>query len=470
MNNNSLYQHEPITSDEQANDEQANDGQANDGQVIRDEQAHIGPAARGDQAYSEPADQRDPTRTGPIGPAMPAGAPASSPPVKVPFTQRYLAGILVACVVLSGAAGIGGGLLAAHYLNQNGQGRAVVTVGSTTSGPVAATIAAGTIPTNSNISLQTSNRTQSLSIPEIASLASPSVVEIQTEVLVTGQRMRQYIAEGAGSGVILTADGYIVTNNHVIADAQKITVITSAGQTYAATLVGTDTQTDIAVIKIEATGLTAATLGDSSTLVVGDLAVAIGNPLGELGGTVTNGIISALDREITIDDETMNLLQTNAAINPGNSGGGLFDVAGNLIGIVNAKSSGSDVEGLGFAIPVNDAKPIVGDLIRYGYVQGRIDLGMTLLDIDSDQAAMMYRVSRLGVYVLKVTSGSQAETAGFTSGDCIQSVAGTTVATAADVNKILKQLKAGDTIEVVIIRDQQQQTLQFTLEAQGPVA
>ncbi len=458
-NNHSPYQHEPITHDEQANAEQA----------IRDEQAHIGPAARGDQAYSELAAQNEPTHSGPNRPAMPAGTPASSPPVKGPFTQRYLAGILVACVVLSGAAGIGGGLLAAHYFNQNGQGRAVVTVGATTSGTVAGTIAAGTIPTNSNISLQTSSRTQSLSIPEIASLASPSVVEIQTEVLVTGQRMRQYIAEGAGSGVILTADGFIVTNNHVIADAQKITVITSAGQTYAATLVGTDTQTDIAVIKIEATGLTPATLGDSSTLVVGDLAVAIGNPLGELGGTVTNGIISALDREITIDDETMNLLQTNAAINPGNSGGGLFDAAGNLIGIVNAKSSGSDVEGLGFAIPVNDAKPIVGDLIRYGYVQGRIDLGMTLLDIDSDQAAMMYRVSRLGVYVLKVTSGSQAEAAGFTSGDCIQSVAGTTVATAADVNKILKQLKAGDTIEVVIIRDQQQ-TLQFTLEAQGPVA
>lgn len=390
------------------------------------------------------------------GPARPSAA-------GTPIRRRHLALLLAACIVFSGAAGIGGGLLANRYLNQPSQATTALNSGAATTAAAVSSVAV--VPTSTAVTLQTSSRTQTLTIPEIASIAAPSVVEIQTEVLTTDQRMRQYVTEGAGSGVILSADGYIVTNNHVIEDAQKITVITAEGQSYAATLVGTDPQTDLAVIKIAASGLTPATLGDSSTLVVGDLAVAIGNPLGELGGTVTDGIISALDREITIDDETMNLLQTNAAINPGNSGGGLFDAAGNLIGVVNAKSSGTNVEGLGFAIPVNDVKAVVNELISFGFVQGRIEMGMTLLDIDSEQAAMMYRVSSLGVYVLKVTSDSTAATAGFESGDRVVSLNGNEVATAAGVNTILKQLKAGDSVQVVIQRGQQQQTLTWVLEA-----
>src|SRR5699024_342301 len=150
---------------------------------------------------------------------------------------------------------------------------------------------------------------------------------------------QQYVSSGAGSGVILTQDGYIVTNHHVIEDANSITVRTRSGDEYNASLVGSDEQSDLAVLKIDATGLTPAVLGDSTTLEVGELAIAIGNPLGELGGSVTSGIISALDREMTIDGQTMTLLQTDAAVNPGNSGGGLFNANGDLIGIVNAKSS-----------------------------------------------------------------------------------------------------------------------------------
>ena len=164
-----------------------------------------------------------------------------------------------------------------------------------------------------------------------------------------------------------------------------------------------DAKTDLAVLKIEATGLTPAVFGDSDQLVVGETAVAIGNPLGELGGTVTSGIISALSRDVIIDGQTMTLLQTNAAINPGNSGGGLFNSAGELIGIVNAKSSGTGIEGLGFAIPGNTVKSVVEELMINGYVTGRLDTGIEVVDLTLQSTAFQYGVSRTGIYVLSVT-------------------------------------------------------------------
>lgn len=314
----------------------------------------------------------------------------------------------------------------------------------------------------------TGSLSESLSIPEIAEMAAPSVVEITTEVIVTGQRTPQYVSEGAGSGVIITEDGYIVTNNHVIEGAEKITVRLVTGDEYIAALIGTDEQTDVAIIKIEASGLSPAALGDSSTLVVGNQVVAIGNPLGQLGGTVTDGIISALDRDITLDDQTMSLLQTNAAINPGNSGGGLFDGSGNLIGIVVAKSSGTDVEGLGFAIPINDVKSVMLELMQNGYVRGRIELGMTFLDIASNQEAMMYRVSQTGVYILKVTGGSNAETAGLRSGDLVVSVEGTEVSTAAEIMSVIDGYEVGDSIEIKVMRSSEEKVSTLTLEESKP--
>ncbi|MEA4890665.1 MAG: trypsin-like peptidase domain-containing protein [Clostridiaceae bacterium] len=387
--------------------------------------------------------------------------------------KKGLGLVLAVTVLLCGAAGFGGGMAAAalNRLNQTGAASAAITTTDAaiagTSGGTSqqtATAAASTIKTASG----QSGLSADLSVTEIAAIASPSVVEITTEVMVSGQRMQQYIAEGAGSGVIISADGLIITNNHVIEDANSIKVRLTDGTTYDATLVGTDAQTDVAVLKIDASGLTAVTFGDSDALAVGDLAVAIGNPLGELGGTVTDGIISALDREITIDDETMNLLQTNAAINPGNSGGGLFNSQGCLVGLVVAKSSGTDVEGLGFAIPVNDIVPIINQLIDYGYVQGRIDLGMTLIDISSEQTAMMYRVSQLGVYVLKVTDGSNAATAGFASGDCILSIDGAAVSASADLNTALDQHSVGDTVTIVVLRSNREISLQLKLDEYKP--
>lgn len=223
----------------------------------------------------------------------------------------------------------------------------------------------------------------------------------------------QRVSQSAGSGVILSADGYIVTNNHVVAGADSIAVRTRDGQSYTARLVGADSDTDLAVLKIEAGDLPPVVLGSSETLVVGETAVAIGNPLGELGGTVTSGIISALSREVTIDNQTMTLLQTNAAINPGNSGGGLFNSKGELIGVVNAKYAKEGVEGLGFAIPIDAAKPVIEQLISQGYVSGRVATGFTPIDLTDEAAAMRYRVSRTGVYVYQVTTSTD----GFQSGD-----------------------------------------------------
>lgn len=185
-----------------------------------------------------------------------------------------------------------------------------------------------------------------IDLADIVDETSPSVVEVFTETKQVSNWFQEYVTEGAGSGVVLSEDGYIVTNHHVIDGANTIKVRLSNGQAYTATLTGTDEKTDLAVLKINASGLKAAKLTDSTTVRVGDFVIAIGNPLGELGGTVTEGIISAKDREITIDGETMTLLQTSAAVNPGNSGGGLFNLSGELVGVVNAKSSGNDIEGL----------------------------------------------------------------------------------------------------------------------------
>ncbi|PHV70124.1 serine protease HtrA [Sporanaerobium hydrogeniformans] len=318
--------------------------------------------------------------------------------------------------------------------------------------------------------VQTASRTsgKALSVTEIANLNGNSVVEITTEVMVTGRRLEQYISQGAGSGVIITNDGYIMTNNHVISGSNKINVRLKNGETYEAKLIGTDPTTDIAVIKIEAKNLVPVTFGNSDKLAVGELAVAIGNPLGELGGTVTDGIISALDREITIDGETMNLLQTNAAINPGNSGGGLFNDGGELIGLVVAKSSGSDIEGLGFAIPSNDVKTVVDELIAHGYVTGRPALGVSLLDITTAQEAMMYRVNQTGVYVAQVSLDSAADKAGFKVGDCILSVNDTQITSTTELKKAILEHKVGDKLKVKILRDREEMTLEPVLKESNP--
>lgn len=300
-------------------------------------------------------------------------------------------------------------------------------------------------------------------IAEIAAKVQSAVVEVTTETVTTDSRLKQYVSKGAGSGVIFRQDGYIVTNNHVIDSAGKITVTLHDGASYEASVIGTDEQTDLAVLKIDAENLDIAQFGDSSSLIVGQTAVAIGNPLGTLGGTVTNGIISALDREITIDSETMTLLQTNAAVNPGNSGGGLFDANGALIGIVNAKSSGENLEGLGFAIPVDTVKTVITDLVQTGYVRGRVDTGLTLIDITDSVTAMQYRVSYYGVYVYSVDNDSPAYESGIRSGDCILTLDGTEISSCAEFNRLIRGHSVGDSITLTVLRSRQSRSFTFTL-------
>lgn len=364
------------------------------------------------------------------------------------FRNNRILLIAVVTVCLSGLAGWIGANLAI-----SGQASHVIPVGITTGSDYRM------IPTTAG-----SGDEECLSIPEIALLASPSVVEITTETVKTDLVMRQYISEGAGSGVIITSDGYIVTNNHVIDGASRISVTAGDGQSFVADVVGRDPQTDLAVLKVEAKGLRPAVFGDSGKLVVGELAVAIGNPLGELGGTVTEGIISALNRDIYIDGQTMNLLQTSAAVNPGNSGGGLFNSKGELIGIVTAKSSGLGIEGIGFAIPANTVHEIAGQLMEYGYVRGRVEVGVTLLDISDVRSAMLYGVPRLGVYVFKVFNPDS----GFEPGDRLITVEGKKINSVIDFKNIINQHKVGDRLTVVVERGRNTVELKVTLrEAQG---
>lgn len=290
------------------------------------------------------------------------------------------------------------------------------------------------------------------SIKDIAKLTENSVVEITTESVVRGSRLGQYVSEGAGSGVVIASDGYIVTNNHVVEGANKILVKLKNGDINEATVVGRSSESDVAVLKIDATNLQPVVLGDSSALVVGDTAVVVGNPLGS-GSTVTNGIISALDREIDLGDSVMNLLQTNAAVNPGNSGGGLFNGKGELVGIVVAKSAGEDIEGIGFAIPINDIKNTISEIKTYGYIRGRVQLGVNLLEINNAWDAMMYRLDSLGVYVKSVDDKSDAEKAGIKSGDRIKSVDGKSISSADDIKKEVATKSPGDKIVLGIIRN-----------------
>ena len=241
-----------------------------------------------------------------------------------------------------------------------------ITGGTITGGISGAYIASqnkSTSPTQTTV-IQRTSTSSTTGVEDIAAVASNSVVEITTKVKTYDMFGRTATGSSAGSGVILTSDGYIVTNYHVIDAASSITIRLSNGSEYQASVVGSNESKDLALLKIEATNLVAATFADSDAIKVGELAVAIGNPLGTLGGTVTEGIVSATNREITIDNTTLTLIQTSAAVNSGNSGGGLFDQNGHLIGIVNAKSTGTNVEGLGFAIPSNTVKSVIEKLLN----------------------------------------------------------------------------------------------------------
>lgn len=336
-----------------------------------------------------------------------------------------------------------------------------------------------------------------LTVPEIVEKAMPSAVGISSTFTYTAQTSgytgfgfggmygnTQPVSQEAtatGSGIVMSTDGYIITNAHVIYDteseykmgkATSVSVVMGENhdEEYEAEIVGYDIQTDLAVLKINAENLTPAEFGNSDDLKVGELVVAIGNPLGfELYGTTTCGIVSAKNREVELEDKTMTLIQTDAAINSGNSGGMLLNSYGQVIGINSLKMGSSygeaSVEGLGFAIPINDAAEIINSLIRDGYVTGRPQLGITGTTITEDMAAL-YHIPQ-GVYVYSVSENSAS---GLQQGDIITAIDSTEITTMEELNEQKNLHKAGETVTLRIIRNGESTEVQVTLQESRPEA
>lgn len=309
------------------------------------------------------------------------------------------------------------------------------------------------------------NGNKALTTPEIVDTVGPAVVGITNKSAANyygGFYGQSGSSESSGSGVIISRDGYIVTNNHVVENAMEITVILNTNETYTAKIIGTDPRTDLAVLKIDASELPFAVMGNSSDLRVGETAIAIGNPLGqEFAGTTTQGIISGLNRSVTIDNTQLNLIQTDAAINPGNSGGALVNAYGQLIGINTAKISSSSLEGLGFAIPIDEAKPIIKDLIDNGYVKGRPVIGIGGRAV-TEEDARAYNL-KVGVYVSSMTPNSPAYMAGVKIGDIIVECNGKKVTTVDEINDIKNKFQPGDTLEIKVHRQGSYKTIQVIL-------
>ena len=408
--------------------------------------------------YSDPAPARpSETSTGNGGTTPPPAGPepqaaASKPPKK----RRKHSGGRIArsavALVLAAAMGFAGGFVGARVGNA-GNKVVIQQVERTDS-----SAASGTAVSSSGMTTS-----------QVSEMVSPSVVVITTEQVVYSQWSwygQNQVESGAGSGVIISSDGYILTCAHVVSGASQITV-TIGDTDYTATVVGKDDTSDVAVLKIDATGLTPATVGDSDSLSVGDSVLAVGNPLGQLGGTVTSGIVSALNRSVTIrgtsSTNTMSLIQMDASVSPGNSGGGLFNMNGELIGLVNAKSSSSNAEGLGFAIPINDAIQVAQDLLENGYVSGRPYMGITYIAVTDAQTAAQFNVNAYGGYVVDVVQGGPADKAGLKVGDRIVSIDDTELARKDDLGTLMQQHTAGDTLSITVARDGQMQTVSLTL-------
>ena len=335
-------------------------------------------------------------------------------------------------LVLAAAMGFVGGFVGARVGNTGGK-------------VVIQQVAPSSTSSSDSGSASAVNTASGMTTAQVSEMVSPSVVVITTEQVVYSQWSwygQSQVESGAGSGVVISSDGYILTCAHVVSGASNITV----------TIGDTDYP---------------ATVGNSDSLAVGESVLAVGNPLGELGGTVTSGIVSALNRSVTIQGtsstNTMSLIQMDASVSPGNSGGGLFNMNGELIGLVNAKSSSSDAEGLGFAIPINDAIKVAQDLLENGYVSGRPYMGITYLAVTDAQTAAQLNVNAYGVYVVDVVQGGPADKAGLKTGDRIVSIDGTEIAQKDDLGTLIQQHAAGDTLSITVAREGQMQTVSLTL-------
>jgi len=371
--------------------------------------------------------------------------------------------LILACAIVGGGAGVGGAALYSH-ISRNNVPDAVVYEQAR---PQVETV----VNTNSG---------QPMTPAQLYAANLPSCVGITVSTTTTNFFGQTTTSAASGSGFVLTTDGYVVTNYHVIEDAVKdsavtITVSFENGDKYDAKVVGGEQDNDVAVLKIEAVDLIPVTLGDSDTLVVGEAVYAIGNPLGELTYSFTDGMVSALDRLITttgVNEQgqtetiTLNVLQTNTAINPGNSGGPLFDSYGNVIGIVSAKytqsQSGVSAEGLGFALPINDVKEILSDLIEHGYVTGKPYMGVQVTNVSAE--AQRYGIVA-GAAVQHVAEGSCSEKAGLKSGDIITAIDDIAIDSSTALTAALSSnYKAGDTATLSVVRQQEKITLTITFD------
>ena len=325
--------------------------------------------------------------------------------------------------------------------------------------------------TSSDTSASSDGTVSAMSDQDIAAKLTPSVVCIQNYQVTQNYGFMQTDTSdssvspaGEGSGIIMSEDGYIITNAHVVEGATSLKVITSDGETYEAQLIGSDTVTDLAVVKIDATGLTAAEFGSSEDLRVADKVMAIGNPGGhELSSSVTIGYVSALNRAIANNTTgyTMEYIQTDAAINPGNSGGALINEYGQVVGINSAKISATGYEGLGFAIPIDTAQPIISDLIQYGYVKDRAVLGISGQFIDS-MTGRFYGLPQ-GEYVAQLNS-SEAQASGLQVGDVITAIDGQQLDSESTLRSAILSKKPGDTVTLQVYRSSTQQSATVELK------
>ena len=410
--------------------------------------------ANAPQTYTWSA-QNGPYQSGGYSPTHMAPQPAPKKKRGTPFGVKLLA-VVLCCVVVS-AATLGTFVL----LIQNG----VINIESSGSN------AAFTISRVVNDETQETGTVSAMSEQDIAEKLIPSVVCIQNYQITQQYGFMQTDSEGSevspageGSGIVFSEDGYIVTNAHVVDGATSLKVILSDGTTYEAELVGSDELTDLAVIKIDATGLQAAEFGSSEDLRVADQVMAIGNPGGyQLNSSVTIGYVSALNRAITNSSTgyTMEYIQTDAAINPRHSGGALVNQYGQVVGINSAKISATGYEGLGFAIPAETAQPVISDLIEYGYVKDRAMLGISGQFIDS-LTGRFYGLPQ-GEYVGALNS-AEAQASGLQVGDVITSIDGTALESEAVLRSMINEKKPGDTVELEVYRPSTNNTLTITLE------
>lgn len=359
--------------------------------------------------------------------------------------------LILSCAVISAACGFGGAILA-----QNGSRTGKTTVQQSNR-------------TATTVNVKKVDGQTLMSPAEVYASTVNSVVSINCSAVSTNIFGQQTESASSGSGFIYTADGYIVTNQHVVANASSINVTLYNGDTYPATLVGSDSDYDVAVLKIDAKDLPAVTLGSSTDVNVGDTVLAIGNPLGELTFSMSQGIVSCVNRAINVEGTPFNMIQVDASINPGNSGGPLMNLYGEVVGIVSAKYSSyadTTVEGLGFAIPINDVQSIIKDIIENGSVGNKAYMAITAGTM-TQQMAAQYKINATeGVFVYSVEDGGAGDKAGLKLGDVITKLNDTQITSMEDLSAAKKGFKAGDTVTLTVLRDGKEITTQLTFDAQ----